>query len=128
MRRRPLFTVAAWRIAWSAAPLTATACGPPAAAVVAQEDPTLLQEILRRQEQRVVQATAEVEKLERELRLVQMRRRMLERAGRHDLATALGYEEHGLQAQLANAQRALTDEEDALAIYRRRGEPSAATP
>ena len=128
MRRRPLFTVTAWRIGCIAAPVAAAACGPPAAAVVAQEDPTLLQEILRRQEERVAQARAEVEKLERELRMVQMRRRMLERAGRYDLATALEYEEHGLRAQLADAGRALADEEDALGIYRRRGEPVTTTP
>ena len=87
-----------------------------------------MQEILRRQEQRVAESRTLVSRFERELRLVQMRRRMLERAGRHDLADDLGMEEHGLQAQLAGARRALADEEDALAIYRRRGEPSATTP
>ncbi|HEU5318758.1 MAG TPA: hypothetical protein VFX49_21775 [Chloroflexota bacterium] len=80
-----------------------------------------MQEILRRQEQRVTQARAHAAEFERELRLVQMRRRMLERAGRHDLAVSLETEEHGLQAQLAAARRALADEEDALAIYRRSG-------
>ena len=67
----------------------------------------------------MAQARAEVAQLERELRMVQMRRRMLERAGRQDLALALDGEEHALEQRLAATQRVAADEEDALAIYHR---------
>lgn len=100
-------------------------CGPPAASAVPVEDGELLQEVLRRQARRVAQARGEVAQVERELRLVQMRRRMLERAGRHDLAAALDAEEHSLEQRLATAQRAAADEEDALSIYRRQGDRAA---
>jgi len=106
----------------------ATACGPPAAAIAVEEDPLLHQEIVRRQEQRVVEARAHVARFERELRLAQMRRRMLDRAGRHDLAADIELEERGLQTQLSAARRALIDEEDALSIYRRRGERTPSSP
>ena len=112
-----------WRSPFTASARCLAGCVAPSATGVAQEDPALLQEILRRQEQRVAHARTELAKLERELRLLQMRRRMLERAGRHDLALALEYEEHGVRTQLAAARRAIADEEDALAIYRRRAAP-----
>ena len=76
----------------------------------------------------MVEARAHVARFERELRLAQMRRRMLERAGRHDLAADIELEERGLQTQLSAARRALIDEEDALSIYRRRGERTPASP
>ena len=91
-----------------------------------EEDPQLLQEVIQRQERRVAQARAEVAQLERELRMVQMRRRMLERAGRQDLALALESEEHVLEQRLAAAQRVAADEEDALAIYSRQKNLAAA--
>ncbi len=91
-----------------------------------EEDPQLLQEVIQRQERRVAQARAEVAQLERELRMVQMRRRMLERAGRQDLALALESEEHMLEQRLAAAQRVAADEEDALAIYSRQKNLAAA--
>ena len=69
-------------------------------------------------------ARAEVTKLEGELRLVRMRLRMLERAGRHDLASAVASEEHGLRAQLRHALANVADEEDALSIYRGSGNRS----
>lgn len=105
--------------------VAAPACGPPSAAVEAEDDHRLMQEVLRRQEQRVAQARAHAAEFERELRLAHMRRRMLERAGRHDLAASLEMEEYGLETQLAAARRALADEEDALAIYRRSGARAA---
>ena len=74
----------------------------------------------------MAQARAEVAQLERELRMVQMRRRMLERAGRQDLALALESEEHVLEQRLAAAQRVAADEEDALAIYSRQKNLAAA--
>jgi hypothetical protein len=107
--------------AWLAVPVGLGACTPLAASIVPQEDFELLQEVIRRQERRVAQARAELAQAERELRMVQMRRRMLEQAGRHDLAAALETEERGLEQRRATLQRALADEEDALAIYRRRG-------
>jgi hypothetical protein len=58
--------------------------------------------------------------------MVQMRRRMLERAGRQDLALALESEEHALEQRLAAAQRVAADEEDALAIYSRQKNLAAA--
>jgi len=126
MQRRLLLPMAHWCVAGLAA--LVVACGPPAAAVVQEEDPRLLQEVVRRQEQRVAEARAELAKLERELRLAQMRRRMLERAGRHDLAAAMELEEYGIQHQLGAARRALANEDDALAIYRHRGERRASGP
>jgi len=103
-----------------AVPLALVACGPPSHAAVDDEDPKLLQEVVKRQEARVATAQADVVRLEREVRMVQMRRRILERAGGHDLASSLEYDEQSLQHQLAAAVRSVTDEEDALAIYRRR--------
>ena len=130
MRRRALRWLPHACLIGVGAVVAAAGCGSPAAVVVAEEDPALLQEILRRQEAPVAEARAHVSRLERDLRLAQMRRRMLERAGRHDLAADLGMEEHGLQAQLAGARRALTvtDEEHALAIYRQRGERAPSSP
>ena len=107
----------AWRVAAIALSLIA-ACGPPAATPLQGDDPALIQEVVSRQERRVTDARAQIAKLERELRMIRMRRRMLERAGRHDLASNLQIEEHGLESQLTHAQRAAADEEDALLIYR----------
>jgi len=87
---------------------------------VDDEDPQLLQEVVKRQESRLSTAKADVGRLERELRMVQMRRRMLERAGRHDLAASLQFDQDALEFQLAAAVRSVTDEQDALAIYRQR--------
>ncbi|HET7767221.1 MAG TPA: hypothetical protein VFN74_00515 [Chloroflexota bacterium] len=99
VRRRLLLLVRGAQPLGSAAlTLTGVArCGPPSTAVDAEDDQKLLQEIRRRQEQRVAQARGQVAELEGELRLVQMRRRMLERAGRHDLAAAADLEEYGLR-------------------------------
>src|SRR5687767_3911006 len=95
MRRRILLPGTCRSLAWLLLlGGTCVACGPPAAAAVPEEDAALVQEVLRRQEQRVTRARAEAAQLARELRLVEMRRRMLERAGRQDLAAALETEEH----------------------------------
>jgi hypothetical protein len=107
----------AWRVAATAIWLIA-ACGPPAATTLQGDDPALLQEVVSRQERRVTDAQTQIAKLEHELRMIRMRRRMLERAGRHDLASNLEMEEHGLMSQLSNAHSAAADEEDALVIYR----------
>jgi hypothetical protein len=99
--------------------LLSAGCSRPSAGTAdAAEDPALLQEVIRQQEQRVGSARDEVGQVEHELRMVRMRRRLLERAGRADLASALDYEERALEARLADTQKALADAEAALAIYR----------
>ena len=121
-RRRELPSALAVLLGAVGAPalgLLGSGCARPSAGTAdAAEDPALLQEVIRQQEQRVGHAREEVAQVEHELRMVRMRRRLLERAGRSDLAAALDYEERALEARLTNAQKALADAEAALAIYR----------
>ena len=99
--------------------LSAGGARPSSGTADAAEDPALLQEVIRQQEQRVGHARDEVGQAEHELRMVRRRRRLLERAGRIDLAVELEYEERTLESRLAGAQKALADAEAALDIYRR---------
>ncbi len=121
-RRQGLLTTLAVLIGAVEVPvlgLLGSGCARPSAGTVdAAEDPALLQEVIHQQEQRVGRAREEVAQVEHELRMVRMRRRLLERAGRSDLAAALDYEERALEARLTNVQKALADAEAALVIYR----------